>query len=272
MDTTQTVVRLGRDVEMGVRLAIWSLLAGCLLGVVSEPVLAASDTIDPHVVIQRMARAYDGIRDYTAVFLKRERIKGTLLPLEQIELRFQEPFKVYMAWHKPHAGRAIVYVEGENDNKILVNPGGLLRFIRLTLDPTSALATRHAHHTVREAGLRKTIELLVREYERGMREGQVTLAFQGDDEVDGRPAYHLAFVFHAAKTAGYVAQRGDLWVDTQHFLPIKLSLYDWDNQLYAHYEYQRLRLNPDLGPEAFRLSPVVDAPPLPAQTPESGSP
>jgi hypothetical protein len=81
-DTTQTVVRLGRDVEMGVRLAIWSLLAGCLLGVVSEPVLAASDTIDPHVVIQRMARAYDGIRDYTAVFLKRERIKGTLLPLE----------------------------------------------------------------------------------------------------------------------------------------------------------------------------------------------
>ena len=61
-------------------------------------------------------------------------------------------------------------------------------------------------------------------------------------------------------------------MDTEHFPPIKLSLYDWDNQLYAHYEYHRLRLNPDLGPEAFCLSPVGDAPPLPAQTQESGSP
>jgi len=61
-------------------------------------------------------------------------------------------------------------------------------------------------------------------------------------------------------------------VDTEHFLPIKLSLYDRDNQLYAHYEYHRLRLNPGLAPKAFRLSPVADAPQLPAQTQESGSP
>jgi hypothetical protein len=51
--------------------------------------------------MQRMVHAYDGIRDYTALFLKRERINGVLLPLETIELRFQAPFKVYMAWRQP---------------------------------------------------------------------------------------------------------------------------------------------------------------------------
>jgi len=222
--------------------------------------------------MQRMASAYDGIKDYTALFLKRERVKGVLLPLETIELRFQAPFKVYMAWREPHAGRIIVYVEGANDNKMLVNPGGLLRFLRLKLELTSSLATQNTHNTVREAGLQKTIALLEREYERGRREGQVTLSFQGYEEVVDRPAYHLTLVCHADKTAGYYAQRGEIWVDTAYFLPIKLSLYDWDNQLYAYYEYRGLRLNPGLGPEAFRLAPVPDVQSPPTWAHENTSP
>jgi outer membrane lipoprotein-sorting protein len=243
-----------------------------VLGVAPGPGLAASEAHDPHAIMQRLASAYDGIRDYTALFLKRERINGTLLALETIELRFQAPFKVYMAWRKPYAGRVIVYVEGENDNKILVNPGGLLRFLRLKLEPTSSLATQNTHHTVREVGLQKTIALLEREYERGRREGQVTLSFQGDDEVAGRSTYHLTLVCHVDKMAGYYAQRGEIWVDAEHFLPIRLSLYDWDGELYAHYEYQRIRVNPGLGAEAFRLAPALDAPPPSAQTHESTSP
>src|SRR5262249_32211754 len=155
-----------------------------------------------------------------------------------IELRFQAPFKVYMAWREPHAGRTIVYVEGENENKILVNPGGLLGFLRLKLEPTGALATQNAHHTIREVGLQKTVVLLEREYERGQREGQVTLSLQGYDDVDNRPTYHITLVCHADKTAGYYARRGEIWVDMAHFLPIRLSLYDWDNQIYAFYEYR----------------------------------
>lgn len=251
---------------------VWLLCVVVILWVAPGPGRAGSDAHDPHAIMQHLARAYDDVRDYTAVFLKRERINGTLLPQETIELRFQAPFKVYMAWRQPYAGRVIVYVEGENDNKILVNPGGLLRFLRLQLEPTSSLATKNAHHSVREVGLQQTIALLVREYERGQREGQMTLTFQGDDEVAGRAAYHLTLVCHADKTAGYYAQRGEIWVDAEHFLPIRLSLYDWDGELYAYYEYQRLRVNPGLGAEAFRLAPALDAPPPPAQAHESASP
>ena len=121
---------------------VWSLCVVVVLGVAPGPGLAASEAHDPHAIMQRMASAYDGIRDYTALFLKRERIKGVLLPLETIELRFQAPFKVYMAWRELHAGRVIVYVEGANDNKILINPGGLLRFLRLKLEPTSSRPPR----------------------------------------------------------------------------------------------------------------------------------
>jgi outer membrane lipoprotein-sorting protein len=233
---------------------LWPMLALVLLGFLYYPGIAVSQTVDPHDIIQRMSRAYDGIQDYTALFLKRERIDGKLPELETIELRFQEPFKLYMAWQTPYQGRVLTYIEGENDNKMLVNPGGILQFFRLSLDPNSALATRNAHHTIRQAGLRHTINLLMREYHRGMQHRQMQLHWRGVAEVDERPAYHIEFVGPPDKEAGYYAYRGEIWVDQEYFLPTKLRIYDWDNQLYEDYEYRRLQINPGLSPEAFILS------------------
>ena len=87
-----------------------------------------------------------------------------------------------------------------------------------------------------------------------------------------RPAYHLTLVCHADKTAGYYAQRGESWVDVAHSLPIKLSLHNWNNKTYICYEYRNLRLNPGLGPEAFRLAPALDAESPPARAHENTSP
>ena len=214
------------------------------------------DPINPHVVILRMESAYQDVTDYTALFLKRERIGETLRPLEKIEFRFQSPFKVYMAWQEPHPGRIIVYVEGENDNKIQVNPGGLLQMLRFSLDPSNGLATRNNHQTIRQAGLGNLIDLILSQYRRGIKAGQTTLHSLGDGEVDGRPADHLSLLCHADPEAGYYAKRADIWIDKAHHLPTRLLVYDWDNQIYAHYEYHRLKLNPGLSSEAFKLPPV----------------
>jgi hypothetical protein len=128
--------------------------------------------------------------------------------------------------------------------------------MRLSLDPSSTLATRNAHHTILQAGLRKTIDLLMHQYQRGVRHNEVAFHFRGYGEVDSRPAYHLEFVCLADKQAECYAYRGEIWVDKEHYLPTRLYIYDWDNQLYEHYEYHRLRLNPGLGPDAFTISPA----------------
>jgi outer membrane lipoprotein-sorting protein len=225
-----------------------------LLGVFCCAGRVAGDSADPHTIIQRMARAYDGIRDYTAIFYKRERLKGKLQDLEVIALRFQEPFKVYLAWHEPYKGRVATYVEGENNNKLLVNPGGMLQFLRLSLDPRSPLATHEGHHSIFNTGLRNTIQLLMQQYYRGRQNGDAQFYLRGQDEVDGRLAYHLEFVGPASKEAGYYAYRAEIWVDKTYYLPTRLRIYSWDNQLHEDYEYRRLQLNPGLGAEAFRLA------------------
>lgn len=232
----------------------WKLCLVMWAGLACLPTPGVASTVDPTVVIQRMIKAYDGIHDYTALFLKRERVNGVLQPLEKIELRFQEPFKVYMAWQEPDNGRVLTYVEGENDNKILVNPGGMLQFMRMSLSPTSTLAMRNEHHSILEVGLRNTIDMLKQQYERGIQRNEIDLRFRGDGEVDGQPAYHIEFVCHTDKRDGYYAYRGEIWVDHENDLPIKLRIYDWDNQLYEHYEYHRLRLNPGLAADAFTIT------------------
>jgi outer membrane lipoprotein-sorting protein len=234
------------------------------------PTLVAANTVDPAVIMQRMVNAYDGIRDYTALFLKRERIKGVMQPLEKIELRFQEPFKVYMAWQEPDNGRVIAYIEGKNDNKITVNPGGMLQFMRMSLAPTNPLAMRNEHHSVLEVGLGNTINLLKQQYERGTQRNEIDLHFRGHGEVDGRPAYHIEFVCRAKDRDGYYAYRGEIWIDHEYDLPTKLYIYDWDNQLYEHYEYHRLRLNPGLKPDAFSIPGETPAQPS-AQTMENAT-
>ncbi len=216
-----------------------------------------------------MELAYPGVTDYTALFLKQERIRGTLLPLAKIELRFQLPFKVYMAWQEPHPGRTLVYVEGKNRNRMQVNPGGALQMLRLSLDPSSRLATRNDHHTIQQAGLGNMIALILGQYRRGMKEGQMTLRSRGDGEVDGRSAHHLILLCHADQAAGYYAKRAEIWVDKAHHLPTRLLVYNWNDQLYAHYEYQRLKLNPGLTSKAFELAPVRLMPSVSAE-PDDG--
>lgn len=229
----------------------------------STPALASvgNGMDDPHAILQRIAKAYDGITDYTALFIKRERTDGTLYPVEKIRLRFQEPFKVHMTWVTPNEGRAVTYIEGKNDNKILVNPGGFLQFMRLQLDPQSPLAMGKGHHSIRQLGIRNMIDMVMQQYLRAHEAGDLTIRLHGRDPVDGRPAYHLEFIYPQTKGSGYYAYRAELWVDAQLYLPTKILIYNWDNQLYEYYEYRRLKLNPGLGPEAFELAPV----PVPAR-------
>jgi Protein of unknown function (DUF1571) len=228
------------------------------------------DPVNPHDVILRMESAYQDVTDYTVLFLKRERIRGTLRPLEKIEFRFQLPFKVYMAWQEPYPGRTIAYVEGKNNNKMQVNPGGLLQMLRFSLDPSGGLATRDNHQTIRQAGLGNLIDLILSQYRRGSQTGQITLRSLGDGEVDGRPADHLSLLCHADEAAGYYAKRADIWIDKAYHLPTRLLVYDWHDQLYAHYEYRRLKLNPGLSPKAFQLPPVKVIPPVSAESDDKG--
>ncbi|MCA9660340.1 MAG: DUF1571 domain-containing protein, partial [Myxococcales bacterium] len=101
-----------------------------------ESVTAADGEAISHAevldIVESMERAYKNVDDYTATFVKRERVRGRLLPREVMELKFAKPFKVYLRWGSgKHEGQEVLYVDGWNGGKIRAHTG---KFPDITVD------------------------------------------------------------------------------------------------------------------------------------------
>src|SRR5262245_25755603 len=84
---------------------------------------------EPLELIARAKAAYAKVTDYSCNLIKRERLEGELSPNHLIALKVRkEPFSVSMVWQEPKEleGQEVVYVEGKNEGKMRVKPGGLL--------------------------------------------------------------------------------------------------------------------------------------------------
>ena len=66
--------------------------------------------------------------DYTATFVKRERLDGEdLQEMQTMQLKLRhKPFSLYLKWQEGgDVGREILYVDGQHEQRMLVHPGGL---------------------------------------------------------------------------------------------------------------------------------------------------
>lgn len=110
-----------------------------------------------HVTLLDLGRHRIGaIPDYTATFVKQERVDGALQELQTIELKLRhQPFSVYMKWLEGgDEGRQVLYVQGENDDQLQVRLGGIKsRLPVMRLAPTCATALHESRHPVTELGL-----------------------------------------------------------------------------------------------------------------------
>ncbi|HFE47537.1 MAG TPA: DUF1571 domain-containing protein, partial [Nannocystis exedens] len=118
---------------------------------------------DVVVLMNEMKQAYSRVNDYTATFIKRERVKGRLRPREVMFIKFAEPFSVYTRWTQgKHEGQELIYVKGWNDGKIRAHTGSFPD-ITVDLDPEGSLATRGQRHPITDFGLGIMIDLLARD-------------------------------------------------------------------------------------------------------------
>ncbi len=100
---------------------------------------AASHPLDPAIDIagRALGICQNNITDYTCTLVKRERIKGTLGDHEYMftkirngkseDGRVTTKFSVYLYFLKPEGvkGREVLYIEGDNEGKLIAKEGGL---------------------------------------------------------------------------------------------------------------------------------------------------
>lgn len=243
------------------RASIAVLLSALLLaGSLAVPLSSrAGDSPEAQNLILSTRESYASVEDYTATFIKQERIKGTLRKPETVFFKFKKPFKVYMKWTSgAKEGQEALYVEGKYSGKMIAHPGfggflgGMLTLVLPTfaISPDGPTAMKDNLHPVTDAGIGNMIENIIHNNTIALANNDLSISVLGEAEVDGRPCVVVERIL--PEEAEYPAHRAQLYIDKGYNLPVKLVLHDWDDELIASYEYNKLTLNPGLEEVEFQ--------------------
>lgn len=139
---------------------------------VEKETLAPTNLQDPaenlaftRQIVARSMQFYQENPKFTCRLTRRERVNGKLMPMELMVMSFRlDPRSVYYKWlDDTNAGRELVYVDGQNDGKI-ITLGGKSDFLmtgkRVKVDPTGILARNNGRYPITESGMDRMMERL----------------------------------------------------------------------------------------------------------------
>ncbi len=163
-------------------------------------------------IVTNMIKAVDSYRSCTYTMRSEERI------VDMKDLRGGDiftklalnPRKTYMKMvTDPNKGTEILYVEGERNNKALVNPGKWLPTV--TLSPLSGLITKQQHHVITSAGFNMVSGIVGAGIKKADAAGRFNEAFKyaGDVTWNGRNCYKLIIEDPTYGYTTYTAQKGE---------------------------------------------------------------
>jgi len=213
------------------------------------------------------------VRDYTCLIRKRERIDGELQEMHflRAEVRREspggeQPYSVFLRFLSPArvADRRVVYVEGENEGKMLVRNGGpRFDYLRFRVAPDSRAAHRESNFPITDLGFDRVVARMIEQLEDDLRidaAGTNTrVEFFSDVQVNQRPCLQVRVV-HPRPQEGIQFYAASVYVDQELHVPIRIVGYDWPKQpgedlpLLEEYTYLELKVNVGLDDDRFRES------------------
>jgi hypothetical protein len=204
-------------------------------------------------------QSFKEVRDYTCLFIKKERLRGQLQPDNLIDMKVRsQPFSVYLSWLGPKAlqGQEACYIAGRNTLRVhSTGLAGVAGFV--TLDLNDPRVMQNSRHTINEAGIENLITRLSKrwELERQLNKTEVHIA---EYNYNQRPCIRVEMVHPDANNGKFDSYRTVVYFDKATHLPIRIEKYDWpqpgsaaDGDLLESYSYVNLRTNVGLNDAIF---------------------
>lgn len=227
--------------------------------------LKEAHPLDPALEIARngLRHIQKDIADYTATLVKRERIKGKLLDHEYMYIKVRNrkvvdnkvkvPFAIYMYFLKPEnvKGREAMFVEGENDDKLVAHEGAGLAgklIPSVWLKPDSALAMNNNRYPITEAGIENLVLRLLEKGDRDRKRDECTVEFRKNAKINDRLCTVLKVV-HPQERDYFDFHIAEIFIDDEYQVPVRYAAYTWPPApgekpvLQEEYTYLQLKLN-----------------------------
>lgn len=165
-----------------------------------------------HTIISNMLKAVEAHKGCVYTMRSLERINGMKeLRDGNIFTKINvNPRKSYMKMvTDPNKDTEILYVEGENKGKAIVNPGKFLP--TLSLNPMSSLLTKDQHHTILSAGFSLITKIVGDAVKRSEAQNKFDVVFKyvGDVNWNGRSCYKVIIEDPSWTYTTYKANKGE---------------------------------------------------------------
>ncbi len=206
-----------------------------------------------------------GVKDYEALFTKRELI-GRRLQATTMHLKLrQEPFSVYLKFQGANAGREVIFVEGRNKDKqnrdnLFVHEVGIRAIVgTLSLLPDGPQAMDGNRYPVTMIGMKSLLDKIIKQWEAEGKLGEIKAQKypeaklpSGEDCVayeSMHPAPRNQFPFHITR----------LWIDKKTGMPIRVEQLGFPQQgdktppVIEEYTYSKIRTNVPLADVDFSI-------------------
>ncbi|QDV14012.1 hypothetical protein CA51_39040 [Rosistilla oblonga] len=238
-----------------------------------EPVfrIAANNSLTPatHPLDEALRIAHEGLQeirtnisDYTATLVKRELVGNTVGEYEYMFIKVRNrrvedgrvvvPFSVYLAFLKPATvkGREVIYVEQQNDNKMVAHEGGFKgRFLpTVWLKPEGAFAMRGQKYPLTEIGIENLVLKLIERGEQDRQHKDVKVEFRKNAKINGRDCSVIQ-VTHPEYRPEFDFSLGQIFIDDQMNIPVRYVAYGWPKtpgqkpEINEEYTYLNVKLN-----------------------------
>jgi len=222
---------------------------------------------DPVDYLRKLAARCEGLEEYRLTFYRQERLG--LIPrlgeMEEIEAAFRKrPFSVKFAWaDEKMPFYESVYVEGKNDNKLVVRERHGLLLARpqvRMVDVDLPAKIGKAKNPITVFGLANLARRTLEPFDDPRMKDVMTIKCVGVEELEptGRRAYHLTI--ERPPTEGYRYTRQDVYVDMETGLPAGTDLWVTEGQLDARYRYAEVRTDVRLTDADFEVSRPTSRP------------
>lgn len=212
----------------------------------------------PLVEAYKSRQALKSVKDYQAEFTKRE-FMGRRLNTTTMNLKLrQEPFSVYLKFVNPNAGREVIYVQGRNQNNLLVHEVGFKAIVgTLELPPTGPDAMTDNKYPVTMIGLKTMLDKVIKQWETEGKLGEVKTQKYPDAKLPSGEECVAYESLHPTPREEFPYHITRLWIEKKSNLAIRVEQLGYPQRndksppVVEEYTYSKLKVNVSLADRDF---------------------
>jgi hypothetical protein len=206
---------------------------------------------------QQCLPAIENLKDYSAVLVRRERIRGKLGSYEHVFIKIRhQPFSVYARFLAPASvkGQEVIYIAGRNEGNLLAHRARLAATV--SLHPDGLIAMSGRHYPLTEIGLVNLVRRLVEVGQQDVNYADCEVRYFTHATINKRPCTMIEVV-HPTPRDVFRFHIARVFVDDELVVPIRYESHDWPRepggppQLIEEYTYLDLKVNNGFTDEDF---------------------